>query len=634
MCRASTLRVCLSLFLVSVVLLSCEAVEPKDPFDLPVPLDLRVVDVAVPDSGAPDTGAADTGVVDTGVVDVGVVDATPDTTGPLMDMGGDMPPQKCVLNSDCTDPATPVCDPSGVCVECLVDGDCTDPAKTKCSTAKGCVACLISADCTDPTKPYCSLDNTCVACLASADCVLAADPALQWCDDDFECVACLQNSHCTDPLFGICASDNKCVECVADTDCTDPAATKCSPDNACVACLASTDCVANPALQWCDDDFECVECLKNTHCTNPAFGVCATDNKCVECVADTDCTDPTKTKCDTPTNTCVAPSPFVSSIASGPQLEDIDWFIPPGGGDPEVIVTSSAGALYPASNSWRYNAKTGAKTWEWMAGGFAIEAFEVIDAVGNPTTSYLAGGPKGLFYRLGSNMTISISGAGQYTDLVRVASPTTDGRVLGVQNAYGSVRWVTYDHLSESWSMDTVLVNATQLSSTGKPVSAWGPDDTSPFLTVTDGGYLWHIDWAAKVFTQVGQVGTSPKRIRCAGSLCAATGGGSDLHLIAWPDPLQPPVIKSTETVGNGTIGVDLVEDTTAGVWRVATAGYNDGTFSITTVNLLTYSVYSNVKSTVGSGCTGPSHIAFHSIPKYLAISCNGAIVFATDSTP
>jgi hypothetical protein len=67
--------------------------------------------------------------------------------------------------------ATPLCGPTGGCVECVANMDCFSKASTPfCGPANTCVECLTSTDC----SPHVCASNACRACQANSECASGA----------------------------------------------------------------------------------------------------------------------------------------------------------------------------------------------------------------------------------------------------------------------------------------------------------------------------------------------------------------------------------------------------------------------------------------------------------------------------
>jgi hypothetical protein len=116
----------------------------------------------IPDGGSDDGGA-----------DLAVITCTDSSSCPASDPVCAMTscgPCTSGDNSDCASfhPTTPLCGPSGGCVECLANMDCFSKAATPfCGPSNSCVECLTAANC---TPKVCSATNTCRGCQTNAEC--------------------------------------------------------------------------------------------------------------------------------------------------------------------------------------------------------------------------------------------------------------------------------------------------------------------------------------------------------------------------------------------------------------------------------------------------------------------------------
>jgi hypothetical protein len=127
-------------------------------------------------------------------------------SGGVPDGGGDdMSVASCTDSSTC--PADmPVCT-DGACGPC--NGDSTTcsmfhASTPLCAPSGGCVQCLANMDCFSlTTTPYCGPANSCVECLTAANC----SPHV--CSATNTCRACVTNSECPS---GICGATGDCVD--------------------------------------------------------------------------------------------------------------------------------------------------------------------------------------------------------------------------------------------------------------------------------------------------------------------------------------------------------------------------------------------------------------------------------------
>lgn len=98
---------------------------------------------------------------------------------PVCDASGAAPIcVECLGNADC--PGA-FCSATNTCVECLLDADC--PGASVCGPANICVStCFSNTDCTNPATPVCEVaQGVCVACLGDSDCPATAQCSLTRC---------------------------------------------------------------------------------------------------------------------------------------------------------------------------------------------------------------------------------------------------------------------------------------------------------------------------------------------------------------------------------------------------------------------------------------------------------------------
>ena len=120
---------------------------------------------------------------------------------------------ECDAFAPCTDPSKPVCfeDPDpNICVECLSNAHC-GWATPVCNANLECEPCIHDGDCTDPAWPLCAPSGACVQCttLDTTLCV-GTTPV---CDYGFGiCDPCTSDDHCSDPTPA-CMRSGACGRC-------------------------------------------------------------------------------------------------------------------------------------------------------------------------------------------------------------------------------------------------------------------------------------------------------------------------------------------------------------------------------------------------------------------------------------
>jgi hypothetical protein len=165
------------------------------------------------------------------------------------------------------------------------------------------------------------------------------------------------------------------------------------------------------------------------------------------------------------------------------------------------------------------------------------------------------------------------------------------------------------------------------------PAGNVAADNTNWIATVLDGtpGKLWVSDPKLPLGpgTFVGDVGNSPRRIRClvSHSLCAVSNFESDsLTLVQW-NGRETAAIVGTQAVGDGPVGIDLRADGVNA--KVISTGFNDHTFTVTTL-APNGSVLSSVTQAVPAGCVNPGHAQWLSgVPGTAVVTCKGSYKYA-----
>ncbi len=199
----------------------------------------------------------------------------------------------CEFNTDCTSAAAPACDTTThLCQPCATDADCAgNLGGPVCETAPGlkqgsCVLCAADTDCTNPATPVCdTVSNQCVGCLTSANC--AAPTAV--CSPTEICVGCLTSANCSGATPACNPTSSQCTACASDYSATNP-----GPDPCPTAALAACQPATSPLVGTCQvcsslNDSACV-----TTATTP---VCYAPTAVCGCNLDTDCN--TNFYCDT-----------------------------------------------------------------------------------------------------------------------------------------------------------------------------------------------------------------------------------------------------------------------------------------------------------------------------------------------
>lgn len=157
-----------------------------------------------------------------------------------------------------------------------------------------------------------------------------------------------------------------------------------------------------------------------------------------------------------------------------------------------------------------------------------------------------------------------------------------------------------------------------------------------PILAVTDGtpGKLFKhaaTGTLGETPQEIGNLGNNPRRIRCAGDVCAASNFASDsLTVVTW-DAQDVVSIVGTVAVGDGPVGIDI-RPRTDGHVEVVSTGLNDDSYSVTVLRS-DGSTVSNQKRAAPAGCAGPGHAVWGRGSEIL-VSCNESDAIAVVPAP
>jgi len=378
----------------------------------------------------------------------------------------------------------------------------------------------------------------------------------------------------------------------------------------------------------CDPNPCCVPDCTKKECGDDGCG-----GTCGECGPNEACTADGK---------CVAKGPFASPIDLVPNAEGMVFF-------PETslytgvekILLSCGSSGDGSTNSIEViDAATGQPMWG-QADIYCYDAF--LSDIPNGTrgldhaTTMVGCGPNACWFKLYKPDTSSWgttygigNGLGNITDMVQL--PDADpkrflvtsftlgliGSLRSAENAtmFGEPGWEYYGQVW--YPLDDPDVS-------GSLISAWAPDFAGKTLiAITDKGDLWWVEqWNPTTKTRAATgIGTDLRRIRCLEGHCGITDFGSKtMTLVDWSATNAAPTVKGTVQVGDGAVGLDIRKD--GANWLYLTTGYNDDTYTITTVGA-DYSVVSNVTTPMDAGCKKPGYATFYTDPalRYLAVSC------------
>ncbi|MDJ0869262.1 MAG: right-handed parallel beta-helix repeat-containing protein [Myxococcota bacterium] len=163
--------------------------------------------------------------------------------------------------------------------------------------------------------------------------------------------------------------------------------------------------------------------------------------------------------------------------------------------------------------------------------------------------------------------------------------------------------------------------------------------DGSHLLAANNAGILYLLDLAAPrgtAATEVGQVGRSPRRLRCASGLCAVSDFALDrLTLIAWDGGANASILGDIAS-SQGPLGIDVRPAN--GAVSIASAGFFDQTVRVTDVTTAGR-VLADVALAAPEGCVDPAYaIWLRDAAQSVAVSCNGsdaiAVIPSADFAP
>ena len=148
----------------------------------------------------------------------------------------------------------------------------------------------------------------------------------------------------------------------------------------------------------------------------------------------------------------------------------------------------------------------------------------------------------------------------------------------------------------------------------GTPFSAIRGNLSGPLLVLTNGsGFseLYLVDPDGTATSTNTFFDEDSRKLRCVGSLCAISifsnlAGEGALRFVIWDGMNAPTAVDTTIRVGDGPVGIDLIELGNGNVLIVST-GFNDDTITLTEVTPEGALVNSNTDS-VPAGCLQPGH--------------------------
>ncbi|MGE0082109.1 MAG: hypothetical protein AB7U81_12520 [Thiohalomonadaceae bacterium] len=215
----------------------------------------------------------------------------------------------------------------------------------------------------------------------------------------------------------------------------------------------------------------------------------------------------------------------------------------------------------------------------------------------------------------------------------------------GLRHAHGyvvpdSMGFTSYEWSEEDGFLVMNNIHAPQVNA----VSAYQHRVGGPILAVSGGeggsgsGKLKVVDRSGDMpaATDIGDVGDTPRRLRCLVPVCVVSNHGSNsLSVITWDGESLTPSIVGTVAVGKGPVGVDLVRVSDNDNVAVVSTGFNDDTYSVTVLKP-DGNVVSNENYDAPAGCESPAHAMFAEDAGKLKIvmTCHGSGSIAITDAP
>jgi hypothetical protein len=204
------------------------------------------------------------------------------------------------------------------------------------------------------------------------------------------------------------------------------------------------------------------------------------------------------------------------------------------------------------------------------------------------------------------------------TDVIAYADDSTSGGALLTDNSLDRVIAFEYDQGTKAFTGPIERVASSALAGvTGAVVSAFSNGAGQPVVGITEidplhpsPGNLFFQDGSdpATAAVLAGQVGSAPRRIRCARNICAVSNAADATLTIATWNGTSAPSVVGTVDVGATPIGIDLLD--LGGDVAIASTSFSGNTYTITEVDAAG-AVVSNTTSAVLTGCTNPGHVAW-----------------------
>jgi PKD repeat protein len=200
----------------------------------------------------------------------------------------------------------------------------------------------------------------------------------------------------------------------------------------------------------------------------------------------------------------------------------------------------------------------------------------------------------------------------------------TDAAPYGDDPASGGLVYMDYDAAGE-WLVQSLNSGSGSFPGrTGDLMSSFARDATGSIVVVTNGapGQLYLAPRPSGFATLIGEVGSTPRQIRCLDDLCVISCFDADSLWVATWDVADNVAIVGGVPVGDGPIGIDLLALGNGDIAVVST-GFNDDTYTIIVFGP-TGALVSNNTQPVPAGCTAPPHAVW--VPgttRNVLFSCN-----------
>jgi len=229
-----------------------------------------------------------------------------------------------------------------------------------------------------------------------------------------------------------------------------------------------------------------------------------------------------------------------------------------------------------------------------------------------------------------------------WTQLIEFQQPVYDVVTFGnAQTSSGALFVRGADVRFIDWNADLSffevqqgyeLTSAMWPGRTGTFISAFTYGLDEPVLALETGspGQVWLHARDGSPAAVVGAVGDDPRRVRADGGIAAVSNyGGDSLTILTW-DGGATAAVAGTVSVGDGPVGIDVM-DLGDGTVGIVSTGYLDDTYTVTVVSAADGSVVSNVTSPAPETCDAPGHAVWvRDGTRRIAFSCNGNGAVAT----